>query len=132
MKKTTGLIAALFPLILLLTACSSSANKIDVTMTDFKFAPDTATISAGQQITVNARNDGQVGHEFVIFKLGQSAGEKFGPEDEENIFWEVEVDPGKSVTETFTAPAEPGEYYVTCGLEGHLEAGMVGKLIVKK
>ena len=66
----------------------------------------------------------------TYLKLGQTAGEKFGDEDEENIYWEVEVQPGQSSTATFTAPTEPGEYSVTCGIEGHLEAGMNGKLTV--
>jgi uncharacterized cupredoxin-like copper-binding protein len=99
-------------------------------MTDFHFEPAEFTVPAGQEITINATNNGAVEHEFVIFKLGTDAGEKFGDEDEENIYWEVEVQPGQSVTAVFTAPSEAGEYFVTCGIEGHLEAGMNGKLIV--
>jgi uncharacterized cupredoxin-like copper-binding protein len=116
-----------------LVSCGGGAkasNTIDVTMTDFSFTPMEFTVQAGDEITVNATNNGAVLHEFVIFNLGQTAGEKFGDEDEANIFWEVEVEPAQSTTMTFTAPTEPGEYYVTCGIEGHLEAGMVGKLIV--
>ena len=67
---------------------------------------------------------------MVIFNLGTDAGDVFGDEDEANIYWEVEVQPGQSATTTFTAPSEPGEYYVTCGIEGHLEAGMIGSLTV--
>ncbi|HXF85138.1 MAG TPA: cupredoxin domain-containing protein [Anaerolineales bacterium] len=116
---------------LALFACSGggASTTINVTMTDFKFEPAEFTVPAGQEITVNATNNGAVEHEFVIFKLGTDAGEKFGDEDEENIYWEIEVLPGQSATATFTAPSEPGEYYVTCGIEGHLEAGMIGKLI---
>ena len=117
---------------LALTACGGSGAKTDikVTMTDFQFDPMEFTVPAGQTITINATNDGAVEHEFVIFNFGTDAGEKFGDEDEANIYWEVEVQPGESATETFVAPNEPGEYYVTCGIEGHLEAGMLGKLIV--
>jgi uncharacterized cupredoxin-like copper-binding protein len=115
-----------------LAACGGggASPTINVTMTDFHFTPDTFTIPAGQEITVTATNDGAVEHEFVIFKLGTNAGDKFGPEDEENIYWEVEVQPGETKTEIFIAPAEPGEYYVTCGIVGHLEAGMSGNVIV--
>jgi uncharacterized cupredoxin-like copper-binding protein len=67
---------------------------------------------------------------FIIFKLGTDAGKKYGPEDEGNIYWKTEVLPGHSATAKFIAPNEPGEYYVTCGLGGHHEVGMVGKLIV--
>ena len=132
MKKQNVLIAVVFGLSLILSACGGGgpSSTINVTMTDFHFEPAAFTVPAGQEITVNATNNGAVEHEFVIFKLGTTAGEKFGDEDEENIYWEVEVLPGQSATETFTAPTEPGEYSLTCGIEGHLEAGMNGKLIV--
>jgi uncharacterized cupredoxin-like copper-binding protein len=132
MKKTVFVLAALLAASLALAACGGgTSTSIDVTMTDFHFTPDTFTVPAGKEITVNVTNNGAVDHEFVIFKLGTNAGDKFGPEDEDNIYWEVEAMPGESKTETFTAPAEPGEYFVTCGIPGHLEAGMNGKLIVK-
>ncbi|MEW6287938.1 MAG: cupredoxin domain-containing protein [Chloroflexota bacterium] len=129
--KYFPIVVAVF-LSLVLSACGGggASTTINVTMTDFHFEPMEFTVPAGQEITLNAVNNGAVIHEFVIFKLGTDAGEKFGDEDEENIYWEVEVEPGQSVTTTFTAPSEPGEYSVTCGIEGHLEAGMNGKLIV--
>jgi uncharacterized cupredoxin-like copper-binding protein len=132
MKKTLFVSALLLAMSLVLTACGGGgpSTTIDVTMTDFLFTPTEFTIPAGQEITVNAANNGAVEHEFVIFKLGTDAGEKFGDEDEENIYWEVEVLPGEKATTTFTAPTEPGEYYLTCGIEGHLEAGMNGTLTV--
>jgi uncharacterized cupredoxin-like copper-binding protein len=133
MKKFTFVLVLLFGLSLALTACGGgggASTTMDVTMTDFEFSPMEFTVPAGQEITVNATNNGAVLHEFVIFKLGTDAGEKFGDEDEGNIYWEVEVEPGATLSATFTAPTEPGEYYVTCGIEGHLEAGMVGKLTV--
>jgi uncharacterized cupredoxin-like copper-binding protein len=114
-----------------LAGCGGKGSTtIDLTMTDFLFEPSEFTVPAGKEITVNATNNGAVEHEFVIFKLGTDAGEEFGDEDEENIYWEVEVLPGEATTTTFTAPSEPGEYFVTCGIEGHLLAGMVGKLTV--
>ncbi|NWG35601.1 MAG: cupredoxin domain-containing protein [Chloroflexi bacterium] len=132
MKKHFTFVLLLSAFALILAACGGggSSTTINVTMTDFHFEPMEFTVPAGEEITVNAVNNGAVEHEFVIFKLGTDAGEKFGDEDEENIYWEVEVMPGQSVTTTFTAPTEPGEYYVTCGIEGHLEAGMNAKLTV--
>jgi uncharacterized cupredoxin-like copper-binding protein len=132
MKKQLIIFSAVLGLALILTACGGggASTKIDVTLTDFQFDPMEFTVPAGQEITINATNEGAVLHEFVIFNYGKDAGESFGDEDEQNIFWEVEVEPGDSATETFVAPSQPGEYYVTCGIEGHLEAGMVGKLIV--
>jgi len=117
---------------LALTACGGGGPSTNLTlnMTDFMFDPVDFVVPAGQEITMEASNLGAVEHEYVIFKYGVTAGDKFGPEDEENIYWEIEVMPGNTTTVTFVAPSEPGEYYVTCGIAGHLEAGMVGKLIV--
>ncbi|MDP1716238.1 MAG: cupredoxin domain-containing protein [Anaerolineales bacterium] len=121
-------------LVFVLAACggggSGASTTIDVTFEEFTFTPTDFTIPAGREITVNATNKGAVLHEFVIMKLGETVGDDFGDEDEGNIYWEVEADAGASVTQTFTAPSEPGEYQVVCGTEGHFVAGMVGKLTV--
>lgn len=132
MKKLMLTLSVLFALALTLSACGSASpsTTINVTLTEFSFTPAEFSIPAGQEITINATNNGAVIHEFVIMKLGQTVGDDFGDEDEGNIYWEVEAEPGASVTATFTAPAEPGEYQVVCGTEGHFMAGMVGKLIV--
>lgn len=132
MKRTSVLLTMIVVLSLVLTACGASgpSTTIDVEFTDFHFTPDFFSIPAGAEITLNATNGGAVIHEFVIMKLGQTIGDDFGDEDEGNIYWEVEADAGKSVTVTFTAPSEPGEYQVVCGTEGHFVAGMVGSLTV--
>jgi uncharacterized cupredoxin-like copper-binding protein len=131
MKKS---LFVLLVLVFVLTACGggggSPSTTIDVVFTEFSFTPTDFTIPAGQEITVNAKNDGAVIHEFVIMKFGQTVGDDFGPEDEENIYWEIEAEVGDSVTGTFTAPTEPGEYQIVCGTEGHFMAGMIGKLTV--
>lgn len=133
MKKYPSVLTALLCLSFILTACggnSGASNKLNITMTDFKYDPMDATINPGQEVTLNISNTGAVLHEYVIMNLGQTAGEKFGDEDEGNIYWEVEVDPGQSKTVTFTAPSDPGVYEIVCGTEGHLEAGMKGLLTV--
>jgi len=101
-----------------------------VVLDDHSFTPDKVSIAAGQEITITVTNKGTEEHEWVLFNLGQDAGEAFGDEDEGNIFWEVEVDPGAAITQTFIAPVEPGEYQIVCGTAGHYIAGMIGKLIV--
>ena len=132
MKKYLVLVVALFGMSLVLSACGAGgpSTTMDVIMTDFHFEPMEFTVPAGETITVNATNNGAVEHELVIFNLGTDAGDKFGDEDEDNIYWEVEVFPGETSNTTFTAPTEPGVYYVTCGIEGHLEAGMTATLTV--
>jgi uncharacterized cupredoxin-like copper-binding protein len=129
--KTKSLLL-LFTLVLQLTACNNSPTAINVTLSDYRYTPNSLTVPAGKEITLNLTNEGFVSHMFIIFKLGKDAGEKYDPKDEENIYWKTEVLPGKSATAKFTAPAAPGKYYVTCGLGGHHEVGMVGTLIVEK
>jgi plastocyanin len=131
MKRSFMFVAVLFSL--LLVSCGGAGGvttNIDVTMTDFQFQPNQFTVPAGQEISFSSSNNGAVVHNFVIMKLGTSAGPMFGEEDVPNVYWEVELVPGGSTETSFTAPTEPGEYEVVCRTEGHIASGMTGKLIV--
>ena len=131
MKRTLMIMSVL--LSLALTSCSRGgpSTTINVTLTDFQFQPNQFTIPAGQEITLNVVNTGAVVHNFIIMKLGTTAGDAFDDEDEANVYWEeIDIQPGGDLSTTFTAPAEPGEYQVVCKTEGHIASGMVGKLIV--
>lgn len=124
----------LFVLALVLAACGSAAARpstsFSVELSDFKFTPDKFVVPAGQQITLTLTNKGAVEHEFVIIKKGQQVTQPFDADDEDKVYWEHELEAGKTETVTFTAPSEPGEYEVVCGVEGHLEAGMKATLTV--
>jgi uncharacterized cupredoxin-like copper-binding protein len=132
MRKTLIIIALVAGL--MLTACGgnskSASTSLDVTLTDFQFSPNQFTVPAGQEITLNLSNNGAVVHNFVIMKLGQSAGTEFTDADEPNVYWQVELAPGGSTKTTFTAPGDPGDYEVVCRTPGHLQAGMTAKLTV--
>jgi plastocyanin len=133
MKRNSIVMAVLVSLLLmLLTACGAggASDKIDVTMTDFQFQPSQFTVPAGQEITFTSSNNGAVVHNFVIMKLGTSAGPMFDEEDIPNVYWEVELLPGADTNTSFTAPTEPGDYEVVCKTEGHIASGMTGKLTV--
>jgi plastocyanin len=131
MKGTLVFLAVFLSLIL--AACGGSnapTTTINVVMTDFQFQPSQFIVPAGKEITVNATNNGAVVHNFVIMKLGTTAGDMFDDEDVPNVYWEVEVPSGGSTSTKFTAPTDPGEYQVVCKTPGHLASGMVAKLIV--
>ena len=134
MKRTMMLAVVLCSLLLvMLTSCGGAGGvttSIDVRMTDFQFQPSQFTIPSGQEIAFRSSNNGAVVHNFVIMKLGTSAGDFFEEEDIPNVYWEVELLPGAETETSFTAPTEPGEYKVVCRTEGHIASGMTGKLIV--
>ena len=118
---------------LVLASCGGAggvSTSINVTLTDFQFQPSQFTVPAGQEISFTSSNNGAVVHNFVIMKLGTSAGPMFDKEDLTNIFWEVELLPGASTETSFTAPTEPGDYEVVCRTEGHIASGMTGRLTV--
>ena len=115
-----------------LTACGASgpSTKINFTMTDFAFSPTEFIIPAGEEITLNITHDGTVEHNFIVMKFGTDAGVMFDEADQPNVYWEMDLQPGDSKTVVFTAPEQPGTYQVLCGMAGHLQSGMLGKLIV--
>ena len=115
-----------------LSACGTSgpSTKFSFTMTDFAFDPSEFTVPAGQEITIHVTHHGTMEHDFIIMKYDTDAGEKYDEEDKVNVFWEVDLQPGESETVSFTAPEQPGTYQIICGMPGHLQSGMIGKLIV--
>jgi uncharacterized cupredoxin-like copper-binding protein len=132
MRKKPFIPALCLALAILLTACGAggASTTLNVTLTDFQFSPSAFTVPAGQEITVDAANTGAVIHNFIIMNLGTSTGTEYTSEDDVNAYWKLEIPAGGSTTASFTAPTEPGEYEVVCSTPGHLQAGMVGKLIV--
>ena len=131
MKK--ALMALILIASLFLTACGAAGPTTEIkgTLTDFQFAPNTFTVPAGAEITLNVVNTGAVVHNFVIMKSGETAGATFEDDDDANVYWQqVDIQPGGDTTETFIAPTEPGEYEIVCRTQGHIASGMVGKLIV--
>jgi len=118
-----------------ISACVSSASAgpsttLNVQMTDFSYSPTSFSVPAGQEITLNLKNNGKVPHEFVIIKHGEKVTLPFDDDDEAKVYWEQEAAVGESVSVKFTAPSEPGTYDIVCGQPSHMEAGMTGTLSV--
>jgi uncharacterized cupredoxin-like copper-binding protein len=115
-----------------LSGCGTSgpSTKLSFTMTDFAFDPNEFTVPAGKEITVHVTHHGTMEHSFIIMKYGTDASDMFDDEDKVNVFWEVDLQPGDSETVVFTAPEQSGRYQIICGMPGHLQSGMIGKLIV--
>ena len=123
----------LVSLLYLLSACAAAAGPskdLKVNMVDFAYDPNSFTVPAGQQITLELSNNGTAVHNFVIMKYGNEVVDHFTSQDEANVYWQAKLSPGTSDIFQFTAPDQPGEYRVVCSTEGHFEAGMLASLTV--
>jgi plastocyanin len=107
-----------------------ASTSIEATASEFQFEPDSWTVPAGEEFTVDFSNDGEVEHEWAVIKLGQDLGSEKDFE-EDKILFEIEGLPaGESTTEQFTID-EAGDYQVICGIETHFDAGMEATLTVE-
>ncbi|HXF81682.1 MAG TPA: cupredoxin domain-containing protein [bacterium] len=128
------------------------AQKVTLTMTDFKFTPAQVTVTAGTPVEITLVNKGKVEHEFMVYPAPKRAPEDWDEYLMPNTFFkdmgevevefegqgavagvsifEVEVKPGKEATVHFT-PNKKGTFEIGCHVEGHYEAGMKATLTVK-
>lgn len=120
----------------LLISCSGSmgggpSTTLHVDMNEFVFEPTDFRIPAGEQITLELENSGEIEHDFLILKKGIEVKGKFDHDKQMgDVFFHAMLQPQKSGTFTFTAPSEPGDYQIVCGIAGHFQAGMIAKLTV--
>ncbi|MDX1413374.1 MAG: cupredoxin domain-containing protein [Candidatus Promineifilaceae bacterium] len=95
-------------------SASDISDEQHVVTEDYRFAAEVIKVQAGETVRLVLDNEDRLPHSFDV--------------DE----WDLHIAmPGnKQVTAEFT-PDLPGEYRFYCGLPGHVEAGMVGTLIVE-
>jgi plastocyanin len=85
--------------------------SVEVTMTEYAFAPDPITVEPGQELAVV--NAGELPHSLVIGELGKG----------------VELAAGGSGSLLVPADAD-GTYQVICDITGHVDLGMVTTIVV--
>jgi len=112
------------------------SRTIDVEMSDtMRFSPADIKVKRGETIKFVVKNNGKVKHEMVlgsIKELKEHAAlmQKF-PEMEHADPNMVSVEPGKT-GELLWQFTKAGTYDFACLQPGHFEAGMVGKVAVKR
>ncbi|HEU5316939.1 MAG TPA: copper-containing nitrite reductase [Chloroflexota bacterium] len=94
-------------------AGGNAALSLDVTATEFKFAPAQLTMGGPGQLTINLMNHGAVEHDLTIDGVKGKAYAKAGG-SAKNVF----------------QIAKAGTYEFFCSIPGHKEAGMKGTLVV--
>jgi uncharacterized cupredoxin-like copper-binding protein len=109
---------------------TDSGIVLTVSMTEFKFTPETYSVPAGSVVTLQLSNDGKANHNWVLMEFEYIAGAPYDNEDEGHELFNFILRPGENNTFTFTAPSVPGEYQVVCTFPGHLARGMKATLTV--
>ncbi len=93
----------------------SASVQVTVTASQSGFSPAELRASPGQRMVVTLVNADNVPHDWQVKDVPDA---------------HVSAAPGRSNTVTFYAPGV-GRYEVLCTVPGHVEAGMVGALIVQ-
>jgi len=154
MKTLKNISTVAFAMLLSLMCTTSifaqDAKVVEMEGTNqLKFTVTEITASPGQEITVKLTTDSKLpamamAHNFVLLTadanvkevVSASAQAKdnnyIAPEMEDQIIAYTDMAAGgETVTVTFTAPSEPGEYTYVCTFPAHFLAGMKGTLVVQ-
>ena len=113
---------------------AKAIRTIDVELNDaMRFHPAEIHVRKGDTVRIVARDGGKIAHEIVLgtmegLKEHAALMRKF-PNMEHAEPHMAHVEPGqrKEIVWRFT---KPGEFYYACLMPGHMEAGMIGKVIV--
>jgi plastocyanin len=87
---------------------SAGSDAVEVTLHDDAFEPDVLHLDAGNEVSVEVRNEGGNGHNFTIDDLDLSTGT---------------VEPGNVVTANFVVPEGTTTYHCT------FHPGMSGEIV---
>jgi plastocyanin len=98
-------------------AGGGGGETVDISATDFAFAPSDPTVNAGT-VTINLTNDGQAPHNIEVE----------GPSGEAEL--EQDIAGGESGQLTVDL-SEPGTYTMYCPVGNHRQQGMEGQITVQ-
>lgn len=122
------------------TVRKASANSIQtVTIrtvkNEMKFNISDFTVKAGKQVKIVFENPDFMQHNLLVLKPGtlekvgaaadkmaaspDGAEKNYVPEMPEVLYSTALVNPEETITLTFTAPSEPGQYPIVCTIPGH-------------
>ena len=107
-------------------AVAQPAERVDVTLASFKFAPATIRLHHGQRYVLRLTNSAGSGHDFAAETFFAAA--QLEP-DSPVRKGAIEVDGGEAKSVAFTAPAA-GRYPVHCTHFMHGALGMKGEIVV--
>ena len=94
---------------------STNPETITITTENFKFGQPELRVKVGETATLELYNGDFLPHSFDV--------------DEFDVHITM---PGHGQVQATFTPTTPGTYPFYCGIPGHVEAGMVGTLIVER
>ena len=116
-----------FPVAAFALTASAQPQRIDVELSNFKFAPTTITMTHGQPYVLHLSSSG--GHSFAAKAFFAAA--TMPAADRAKIQGgSVELEGGESIDIHLTAPAA-GSYETHCTHFMHSTFGMTGRIVVK-
>ncbi len=141
MKKVVLILAALLLSSTVVWAAGDLSRQTPVELkvlvgsktAEFAILPKTWNLQTGKLYKVTLVNEGKVKHEWVApeftLTIWTRKVETAGVEVK-GVINEIELLPGAKA-DWYFVPIRTGEFSMACEIEGHKEAGMVGKIIVK-
>lgn len=112
-----------------------ASRTVKIDMSDaMRFTPAELAVKQGETVRFDVRNAGKTMHEMVLGTMKELKEHaelmKKHPGMEHDEPYMAHVAPGKTerIVWQFT---KPGEFYYGCLIPGHLEAGMIGKVVVR-
>jgi uncharacterized cupredoxin-like copper-binding protein len=113
---------------LALAAPVQAPETIAITLTNFRYTPETIALQHGQPYVLRFTNMAKGGHDFVAREFFTAA--TIAPEDRPKLDkGGIEVPRGATVELHLTAPA-PGRYGAHCSHFMHSTFGMKGAIVV--
>ncbi|MBI3455304.1 MAG: biphenyl 2,3-dioxygenase [Candidatus Rokubacteria bacterium] len=100
---------------------------------EFTFMPNTWNLETGKLYKVTLVNEGKVKHEWTAPEFALTIWTRkveVGGVEVKGVINEIELAPGAKA-EWYFVPIRTGQYEMGCEIEGHRQAGMIGKVIVK-
>lgn len=100
---------------------------------EYAIKPKTWNLQTGKLYKVTLVNEGKIKHEWVAPEFTLTIWTRkveVGAVEIKGVINEIELGPGTKA-EWYFVPIRTGEFEMACEIEGHKEAGMFGKVIVK-
>jgi plastocyanin len=104
------------------------AEVVRVTLTNFKFAPETIELQAGRPYRIEIVNQAGGGHNFAAPEF--FAASKLAAGDAAEVA-DGAIEFAGGETKTLSLVPVAGEYRLVCTHTGHAALGMAGKIVVR-